>query len=156
MFAANWIMYVEPRFEKVREIRREVFIEGMGMTEDEVFDKRDYYSFHLLVTDAETGDPMATARIRADDHDYECTYVGDIAVREKYAKLANYAEFALRMLLYKAQKLSAGTILARIREDELPMYRKFGFTESKRENGRITVTVPRDEVLWPSECKGDD
>lgn len=155
MFAANWIMYVEDRFKKVREIRDEVFIKGMGMSEDEVYDKRDYYAFHLLVTDAETGDPMACARIRADDHDYECTYVGDIAVREKYQKQANYAEFALRMLLYKAQKLSAPTVLARIREDELSMYSKFGFKEMLRENGKVTVTVPRDEILWPSECHGD-
>lgn len=156
MFAANWIMYVEPRFEKIRQIRDEVFTGELGMAHDEVYDGRDTYAFHLLVTDTETGDPMATARIRPDDHDYECTYIGDIAVREKYRKLANYAEFCLRMLLYKAQKLSGKTIIARIREDELPMYEKFGFREASRKDGKITVTVPRDGVLWPSECKGDD
>lgn len=156
MFAANWIMYVEPRFQKVRLIRDEVFIGEYGMTQEEAYDNRDMYAFHLLVTEVESGDPMATARIRPDDHDYDCTYVGDIAVREKYRKEGNYAEFALRMLLYKAQKLSGKTIIARIREDELPMYKKFGFRETERVNGKITVTVPRDEVLWPSECKGDD
>ena len=106
MFEAHWIMYVEERFKLVRQIRDEVFIGEMGMDEKDVYDNRDYYAFHLLVTDAETGDPIATARIRA-DNDYKCTYVGDIAVREKYRKLGSYTEFCLRMLLYKAQKLSA-------------------------------------------------
>lgn len=154
MFAANWIMYVEERFRLVREVRDEVLIAGLGMDEKTVYDNRDYYAFHLLVTDAETGEPMATARIRP-ENDFSRTYVGDIAVREKYAKQANYAEFCLRMLLYKAQKLSAQTIVADIRSDELDMYKKFGFEAVSEKDGKCSVSVARDSVLWPSECHGD-
>lgn len=153
MFGANWIMYVEDRFKLVRQIRDEVFINELGMSENEVYDSRDYYAFHLLITDQETGEPMATARIRA-DHDYAFTYVGDIAVRKKYRD-ANYTDFALRMLLYKAQKLSAPRIVANIRPDELALYEKFGFSKESEENGKIHVSVARDNVLWPSECKGN-
>ena len=151
MFEAHWIMYVEERFTLVRQIRDEVLIKERGLSADEVYDSRDHYAFHLLVTDTETGDPMATARIRP-DNDYKNTYIGDIAVRSAYAKQANYAEFCLRMLLYKAQKLSAERIVAKVRRDELDMYKRFGFKLDSEVDGLCAVSVPRDEVLWPSEC----
>ena len=167
MFSANWIMYVEDRFKLVRKVRDEVMIGEWGMDEKEVYSNRDYYAFHLIITDDDKGgEPIACARIRVDmehhvhgdhDHDHGDEYIciGDIAVRKEY-RMINYAELALRMLLYKAQKLSPQSIEAFIREDEFAMYKRFGFTEKGRENGKIHVAVPRDKVLWPSECKGDD
>ena len=128
MFKAIWKLGAHD-IELAKSIRRAVFIEEMGLPESEVFDARDAYSAHLEVFEEDTLEPIATARMYPDFARDNCdccavpaTHIGEIAVMKQYRDTNQYYDFALRMLLYKAQSLSGQKLVADIFPSELPFY----------------------------------
>jgi len=74
MLTAEWFTG-EKNLREVHAIRRKVFIEEQGVTEEEEMDGTDAGAIHLLVRD--DGLPVATGRIIIEDDKY---YIGRVAV----------------------------------------------------------------------------
>jgi predicted GNAT family N-acyltransferase len=160
MFMAIWKLGAHD-IELAKSIRRAVFIEEMGLPESEVFDARDAYSAHLEVFEEDTLEPIATARMYPDFARDNCdccavpaTHIGEIAVMKQYRDTNQYYDFALRMLLYKAQSLSGQKLVADIFPSELPFYEAFGFksTDENTTAGKIRVAVDKEKVRMQGEC----
>lgn len=121
MFKAIWKLGIVD-FDMIRDIRHRVLVESEGLCESEVFDENDQIAAHLLVT-TESGEPIATARIYPAHH---ITRMGHIAVLPEFLN-QGYDDFALRMMLYKAQSLSGELIQAFVRPAQKALYERLGF-----------------------------
>jgi predicted GNAT family N-acyltransferase len=152
MFIAKWKMGLV-EFEGVRAVREEVFVAEQGVPYDEEFDSFDGISFHLYIT-TEEGLPIAAARIHPEGDN---TAIGRIAVIKQFRN-AGYEEFALRMLLFKAQNLAGERITTLAPASGRELYERFGFradgdTESIRNSECVRMSVGRDEITWFSQCR---
>lgn len=158
MFKAIWKLG-DYDITLAKEVRKAVFIEEMGMEASQVFDNRDSYAAHLEIFEEETLQPIATARMypdhansKSDCCSLSVTHIGEIAVMKNYRNTNKYYDLALRMLLYKAEKLSGKQIVADISESELPIYQSFGFEVVDLNANKVRVSVDTDKVRWHSEC----
>ncbi len=133
------------------EIRREVFIEEQGWSEDDERDGCDEGALHLIIYSDEI--PAATGRIW---HDGRAFRIGRLAVRKRF-RGQMLGDLALRLLIYKAFNSGAERLNVHAQTHVVPLYKKFGFHESGvefMEAGRphITMTADKDEVKYPSAC----
>ena len=153
MFQTSWTFGKE-NFARVRELRRLCFVEEQGIAEEEEFDAFDGVSAHLLVED-EHGASIAAGRIFPDG---EVTRIGRVCVAPGF-RSERYDDLVLRLLLYKAENLMGASIVTCPREAEAPFYERFGFRREgeaffARGATRLRLAVPREGVVWTSECKG--
>lgn len=152
MFQARW-SFGRENFERIREMRHFCFVQEQGIAQSEEFDDFDGISAHLFVED-EAGTPIASGRIFPDG---EYTRIGRIATMPAY-RSERYDDLVLRLLLYKAEGLAGKSIVTCPRESEAAFYERFGFRREgepffERNAMRIKLTVPRDGILWHSDCK---
>ncbi len=152
MFIAKWKMGLVD-FEGVRAVREEVFVAEQGVPYDEEFDSFDGISFHLYIT-TEEGAPIAAARIHPEGNN---TAIGRIAVLKQFRN-AGYEEFALRMLLFKAQNLAGERITTIAPASSRELYERFGFRADgapgfTRGPEYIRLTVGKDDITWFSQCR---
>ncbi len=134
-------------------IRREVFIEEQGCTEEDEFDEFDENALHLLVyVDKE---PAATGRIW---HNGKHFMIGRIAVRKKF-RGQKIGDLTVRLLLNKSFNSGAEILHIHAQTYIKEFYKKFGFKEHGEEfieAGRphYAMSVGKDEVRYPSDCCG--
>ncbi|MCE5236612.1 MAG: GNAT family N-acetyltransferase [Clostridiaceae bacterium] len=137
----------------MRALRSACFVEEQGIAPNEEFDVCDGISAHLFVEDG-SGESIAAGRIFPDG---ESTRIGRICVAPPY-RGERYDDLVLRLLLYKAEGLAGGNIVACPRSEEAPFYERFGFRREgapyfERNALRVRLSVPRDGIVWRSECK---
>lgn len=147
MFKAIWKLGIVD-FENIRAARHRALVEECGLSEDEVFDSNDQFAAHLYVYE-ETGEPIATARIYAAEH---VTRLGHIAVLPEYYN-QGYEEFALRMLLYKAQQLSADLIQAYVMEKDEALYERMGFKLNAEGKPFSVYAIRKSSIDLSGSCK---
>lgn len=153
MFKTRW-SFGRENFESVRALRRACFVDEQGVAPDEEFDAFDGISAHLFVED-ESGAPIAAGRIFPDG---DITRVGRICVAPPYRD-GRYDDLVLRLLLYKAEGLAGNAVVTCPREADAPVYERFGFRREGapffgRGSLRVRLRVPRDGIVWHSECGG--
>ncbi|HWS29463.1 MAG TPA: hypothetical protein VN512_05035 [Clostridia bacterium] len=152
MFQARW-SFGRENFERVREMRRFCFVQEQGIAQSEEFDAFDGISAHLFVED-EAGTPIASGRIFPDR---DITRIGRITTMPDFRN-ERYDDLVLRLLLYKAEGLAGKSIVTCPRESEAAFYEPFGFKRDGasffgRNAMRVRLSVPRDGILWHSDCK---
>jgi predicted GNAT family N-acyltransferase len=149
MFIASWFPgRADP--DKIRAVLAENSERENGAPQDE--DTREAAAY-LLVT-LEDGTPVAAARLALEGNSLES---GGISVRQQF-RGQGYEEFALRMLLYKARQMPYDMITARVFEEEIPLYQKFGFRrtgECVQKHGKtvIGMAVDREGIILEGACK---
>ncbi len=145
-----------PGTEDINEpymIRKEVFVEEQSISEEEEFDEYDTQALHLIVYVDEQ--PAATGRIW---HDGRAFHIGRLAVLKRF-RGQKIGDLALRLLLYKSFTSGAEVVEISAQTYIVPLYKKFGFNEYGEEYmeagiPHIAMKVGKDEVVYPSACKG--
>lgn len=140
-------------FEKISAIRRFVNVEERGIAEAAEFDWFDGIAAHILVTDDDNGAPIAAARMYPDG---ELTRIDRITVMPSDAA-ALYAEFVLRLALYKAQTLGGADIAVAAECGLGALCAEFGLLPCGEADARgaVEYRCARDGVKWFSHCAGD-
>ncbi|MFU0827719.1 MAG: N-acetyltransferase domain-containing protein [Lachnoclostridium sp.] len=138
---------------EVMNIRRKVFVEEQGISEEEEFDEYDDQAIHALVYDVNNEKrPVATGRVYYDGNHYR---IGKIAVlKEERGKY--YGDFVVRLLINKAFLSGAEEVVVSAQKKVVPFYEKIGFKtygESYEEAGteHILMKVKLDTVC--TKCK---
>ena len=134
-------------------IRKEVFVKEQSISEEEEFDEFDAQALHLIVYVDEQ--PAATGRIW---HDGKAFHIGRFAVLKRF-RGQKIGDLALRLLLYKSFSSGAQAVEISAQTYIVPLYKKFGFKEYGEEYieagiPHIAMKVGKDEVVYPSACKG--
>ncbi len=143
MFASQWRMGKDP---DALAIRRTVFVQELGMPEDEVFDSADDYAAQLLVE--LDGVPVATARLSPEGADVRLDFV---AVLPAYRR-QGFGDLCVRQALYKAQLMGA-RVLTRVAERHCAYFQAFGFLPEGPEGEEIGLAVGGANIVWHSPCK---
>jgi predicted GNAT family N-acyltransferase len=134
-------------------VRKEVFVKEQQVPEDEEFDDHDASALHLIIyIDEQTA---ATGRIWHDGKNFR---IGRLAVLKQF-RGQQIGDLALRLLLYKAFSSGADAIEISAQTYIMPLYSKFGFKEYGVEYieagiPHMAMKVTKDEVIYPSACKG--
>lgn len=110
-------------FTECHKIRREVFIEEQGVSEEDEYDGTDAMNMHLLVSDGEKY--VATGRISLIDGIYKISRVAVLkSERGKY-----YGDFAVRMLCDRAFQNGAQSVFINSQTHAVRFYKSIGFEE---------------------------
>ena len=146
-------LYYGDDLSDVFNIRRKVFVEEQGVSEEEEFDEYDNLSIHALVYDnSNNKKPVATGRVYYDGKNYR---VGRIAVlKEERGKY--YGDFIVRLLVNKAFLSGADEVIINAQVNAIPFYEKVGFRtygEVFQEAGIDHIAM---KVLLNSFCKKCD
>ena len=146
MFKAIWKLGIVD-FEGIRDIRKRALVDYRGIDESLAFDPNDQISAHLYVT-TEEGAPIATARIYPVEN---ITRMGHIAVMPDFLG-QGYEELSLRMMLYKAQKLSPELIQAYVMEQDAPLYERMGFKLQTKAEPFSIYTINKSDIDLSGSC----
>ena len=134
MFKAEW-SFGKEAFGPIAALRATLGIAGDAM---------DDYAAHVYVFD-EDGSAIAAGRMYPA---LDAIRIDKLATAPERRALP-YAEFTLRVILYKAKDLPQTVIEIVPTEDIAPLLPLFGF--SKAENG--LMSCPREGLVWFSQCK---
>ncbi len=144
MFQSKWEFGLAAR--DALALRRQVYVEELGMPEAQAFDRYDEIGAHVFVWD-EQG-PIAAGRIFPQG---TATGIGAIAVAQG-RRGEPFGELVLRILLDKAQTLAGDPILARLRPEGDPLIRAVRL-RARSGRGGGTIQAPRDGIRWHSACQ---
>ena len=150
MITSKWIMG-EHGIEDAHAIRREVFIDEQGVSEQEEFDDLDDRAFHLVIYDH--GIPAATGRLFF----MGSYHIGRIAVKKEKRGL-HLGDLTVRMLLVKAFNDGAPYVTISAQMHAVPFYQHFGFVpygDTYDEAGieHIAMKVTREGLILEGDCK---
>ena len=150
MITSKWIMGAQG-IEDAYAIRRDVFINEQGVSEQEEFDDLDDRAFHLIIYD--DGVPAATGRLFF----MENYHIGRIAVIRSKRGL-HLGDLTVRMLLVKAFNDGAPEVTISAQTHAVPFYERFGFVsygEVYDEAGipHLAMKVTRDGLILEGDCK---
>lgn len=139
----------------VFEIRRKVFIEEQGVSEEDEFDEYDDFAIHAIVYDIDDSKkPVATGRVYHDGKNYR---VGRIAVlKEERGKY--YGDFAVRLLVNKAFMSGAEEVVIGAQVSAVLFYEKIGFVSfgeiyKEADIDHITMKVKLDTICRKCDKK---
>lgn len=138
----------ESDLKDVHFIRREVFINEQGVSEEEEMDNTDAGAIHLVAYDGER--PVATGRILMQDG---ICLLGRIAVL-KEERRKKYGDLIMRMLIRKAYGMGQKTQYIHAQLQAVPFYRTLGFTafgEEYLDAGIPHISMSRDGDIG-GEC----
>ena len=107
---------------QVIALRREVFCEEQGYSVDTEPDAHDDMAVYALAFDDE-GRPLGTGRLYIADDQFR---IGRVCVKKEMRGM-HIGDFVMRMLLYRAQQLHAGSVTLSAQADKLDFYRRYGF-----------------------------
>ena len=111
-------------FEDVKEIRKVVFGEELGYTEELNFDGFDKQAIHAVAyLDRDYIQPVGIGRLIQIEEGYK---IGRIAIK-KEARKCGYGEFIVRMLVDKGLLMGADRVLVGAQPHAIEFYRKIGF-----------------------------
>lgn len=106
----------------VIELRRKVFCDELGLPRENEPDIYDGMSFYALVFD-DDNNIIGTGRLCVED---DRITIGRVCVLKEW-RGRQIGDFIMRMLLYRAQELNAGSVTLTARADKLNFYAKYGF-----------------------------
>ena len=112
----NWIA----SRDKLRAIRRAVFIEEQNVPEELEWDGADERAYHVLASDDE-GEPIGTGRLKIDGQ------IGRMAVSRDW-RGRGVGSAILRTLVGLARKEGCSVVRLHAQTHALPFYAKHGFT----------------------------
>lgn len=133
MIEVKWIEGSLP-FEESKSVRRTVFVEEQGYTEDEEFDEIDNVVPHLVLLDG--AKPVATGRLIMQPD--KTAKLGRIAVLKDYRGQHLGAKI-VEELLKRAKEEGATRAYVSAQSYAVPFYNRFGFQEYGNEylDGKI-------------------
>ncbi len=131
MFTADFITETDKKYSLTEQIREET-----GINVHSAAGLADSKRLYLLIADAESAEPTATAIIEY-NLNTRCAYAGDIAVREGYNENI-YKSLALRLLIYKAQALNMKEITSQVSKNDRTLYEEKGFFLDGIDDGGLT------------------
>lgn len=112
------------KFEDIRGIRKQVFGEELGYSDELNFDGLDEEALHAVVyLDAEYTKPAAVGRLIMTEDGYK---IGRIAVKREERK-HGYGDFIVHMLVDKAFQAGAEQVMVGARPEAVLFYKKIGF-----------------------------
>ena len=131
-------------------IRREVFIEEQGFSEQTEFDCIDDIALHVLVI--EDGVPAATARLYQQNGQY---HIGRVAVL-KANRGRGLGDMAMRMLMLKAGELGAKEVALGAQTQAEGFYRRLGFlpTGEQYDDEGVPHIMMKEALAQPACCGG--
>jgi predicted GNAT family N-acyltransferase len=145
LFVVRPVNWIASR-EKLRAVRRAVFIEEQNVPEELEWDEADERAYHVLATSAE-GDAIGTGRLKLDGQ------IGRMAVAREWRGRGVGAAI-LQALLELARKEGCSAVRLHAQNHAVRFYAKFGFApvggefeeagirhramELKLEPGRVT------------------
>lgn len=143
------------RFEDIREIRKQVFGEELGYSDELNFDGLDEEALHAVVyLDAAYTEPAAVGRLIITEDGYK---IGRIAVKRE-ARKHGYGDFIVHMLVDKAFQAGAEKVIVGARPEAVMFYKKIGFvitTKGYMEAGTShTVMVLHKQDLYKN-CQNE-
>lgn len=120
MIYSKWTVGAMP--PEAEAIRRKVFIEEQGFSEEEQFDGRDDRAWHLVVD--EGGKNAATGRIIIDDEGN--WKIGKIAVLPEFRGM-HIGDFAVRLLVDRILTMPKAQIYVIAQQHAVNFYHRIGF-----------------------------
>lgn len=117
-FAVRPVNWIATR-EKLRALRRAVFIEEQRVPEELEWDDADDRSYHVLAT-SEEGEPIGTGRLKLDGQ------IGRMAVARSWRRRGVGAAI-LQALLDLARKEGCTTVRLHAQTHAIEFYAKYGF-----------------------------
>lgn len=135
-------------FEEIKAIRKQVFGEELGYSDDLNFDGLDEEALHAVAyLDNDGRKPAAVGRLILTEEGYK---IGRIAVA-KEARKSGYGNFIVRMLVDKAFQAGAEQVIVGARPEAVLFYKKIGFVSTsqgyKEAGTSHTIMVLRKENL---------
>ena len=124
MFIQGKMLSGNQDFKDAFDIRRKVFIEEQGISENDEFNIMDLAAMHAIVyEDGEYTKAVATGRILFDG---ETCKIGKICVIKEFRN-RKYGDFTVRMLLNKAFTAGISEVYLDSQKSTVEFYRKIGF-----------------------------
>lgn len=120
MIQSKWV-FGKSEFESVYDIRKKVFIDELGLSENVQFDEFDERSLHVLL--GEDDKFMATGRLYEDDGKF---FIGGIAVLPEI-RGKGIGDLLVRMLINKAFELLADEVYVYARQESVLFYETLNF-----------------------------
>ena len=120
MIQSKWI-FRKADFDDIYKIRKKVFIEDLGLTEEIHFDEYDERALHVLLMEANAC--LATGRLYENEGKF---YIGGIAVLPE-ARGKGIGDLLVRLLLNKAFELLAGEVYVYARQESVQFYETLNF-----------------------------
>lgn len=117
-FAVRPVNWIATR-DKLRALRRAVFIEEQHVPEELEWDDADERSYHVLAT-SEEGEPIGTGRLKLDGQ------IGRMAVARSWRRRGVGAAI-LQVLLDLARKEGCTSVRLHAQTHALEFYSKYGF-----------------------------
>ncbi|MBN2879474.1 MAG: GNAT family N-acetyltransferase [Clostridia bacterium] len=122
MIYSKWL-FGKSDFSEAYNIRKQVFVTGLGLSEEAQFDEYDARAFHLLI--GEDDKFVATGRLYETGGSF---YIGGIAVLPE-VRGEGIGDLLVRMLLNKAFELLADEVYVYARKESVNFYKTLNFTE---------------------------
>lgn len=104
------------------QMRREIFVDEMGYPAENEPDEHDNMAVYALAY-ADDGTPIASGRLYIDNDRFT---IGRVCVLKPLRGM-QIGDFIMRMLLYRAQDLNAGSVSLVCPVDRIPFYSRYGF-----------------------------
>ena len=120
MIQSKWV-FRKSDFTDIYKIRKNVFIDGLGLSEDIHFDEFDERALHVLLS--EDDKYLATGRLYEDGGKF---FIGGIAVLEE-ARKKGIGDLLVRLLLNKAFELLADEVYVYARQESVFFYETLNF-----------------------------
>ena len=134
---------------EIFEVRKKVFVEELGISEEIVIDELDQSAIHAVVYEGqELKKVVAIGRILFDG---ETFIIDKVAVKKEYRGLM-YGDFIVRLLLNKAFTAGAEKVFLYSQPDTIGFYTKLGFQNSYNDTtiyGKIynNMTISKNNVV---------
>ena len=139
---------------RILELRRSIFCDEMGFPAENEPDANDAMAVYALAY-AEDGTPIACGRLYIDDDRFN---IGRVCVLKPLRGM-QIGDFVMRMLLYRAQDLNAGSVTLVAPVDRIRYFSRYGFRpegEVLEVHGipsrRMTVAGDRIDIEGSCSC----
>ena len=103
-------------------MRREIFVDEMGYPAENEPDEHDQMAVYAMAY-AEDGTPIASGRLYIDNDKFT---IGRVCVLKPLRRM-QIGDFIMRMLLYRAQDLNAGSVTLVTPVERIKYFSRYGF-----------------------------
>lgn len=146
------LLYSSDDLSEVFRIRKIVFVDEQGISEELERDDKDDQAIHAIVYCTEDSRiPVATGRIV---YDGEVCKIGRIAVLKEYRN-QGYGDFVVRLLVNKALTAGISSVVLHAQYHTVDFYKKIGFItegESFYEAGVKHIKMKMNPELLCGKC----
>jgi len=151
MIQSKWL-FGKDEFDDVYKIRKQVFVDDLGLSENAQFDEYDKRALHVLLSEDDTS--VATGRLYEDKGKF---YIGGIAVLPE-ARRKGVGDLLVRVLLNKAFELLANEVYVYARKESIDFYKTLNFKdcnetyEMEPSDIRVVMKVTQDTSPLNHAC----